>query len=102
MINLKVKGKVYNLNWFNFCLTTDLSLWIFGEQTPHDTLFSRYGIEWKDILISGCSYKDGRVLFRSSPGLDRNEITLQENIDLMSEIKTTLILHCNTTNVTVR
>jgi hypothetical protein len=59
-------------------------------------------VEWEDILISGCCYKDGRVLFRSSPGLERNEITLQKNIDLMAEIKTTLILHCNITNVTVQ
>ena len=64
-ITLKIKGKIKGLAWFNFCLTKDCTLWVFGEQNQHDVVFAKNGIEWQDVLLSGC-VRDEEIHYRSS------------------------------------
>ncbi len=85
-IELKIIGNLGELPWANFCLTTSYNLLVFAERINHGTIFGRYGLRDNDLLISGCAYRDDRNLFRTSPGLMRGEISVEQNAGLIKQI----------------
>lgn len=80
-----------NGRWGNVFLTTSWTLYIDMTQQQHDAAMKRLGIDRHDVLVSGCIHNQGKCVFRSSPGLDRKEITETEAAELMDAIREIII-----------
>lgn len=84
-IHLNIAVNLQGLDWSTFCLTSDHQLWILG-QVQHQIAFAQHGIQWNDILISGYTRRGGTSIFRSSEGVDRGCISVDESLNLMAEV----------------
>ncbi len=72
--------------WFNFFLSDSFTLFIHYKSIQHDASIAEIGIDRYSLIESGFSV-NGRVLFRSSPGIDRGDISTERHIELMKIIK---------------
>ena len=74
-------------NWGNVFLTSGWVLYLDMRNRQHDLAMEQLGIDRHSVLLSVAVHATGQINFRSSPGRDRGDITVDEDQQLMLIVK---------------